>query len=407
MRNKVLTGLLAFAVAFGLWVYVVTFISISSDRRYNNVPVTLQGEAVLRERSLMVTTQEFPNVTLNLLGSRTELDKLNSSNITLYADVSKIYEEGIYDVRLTPSYPSDVSENNLSVQDMKPLTVSIEIKKWASKTVPVDVIYTGTLPETYIADKENKILDTETITISGPEIVLDTIHVAQIEVNLNDRVENINEAFHYKLCKRDGEAVDAKLVTTDVESITLNLRIARMKEVPLLLTVIDGGGATKDTAQIKIEPETIGISGSDYLLDGIESIELGSIDLNEIPIDTEMTLPFKLPEGVINESGISEAKVTVRFPTLSTKTITVTKFKTINVPKGFSAKMITKALEVQMRGPKKKIDSLEASNLTVLVDLSEAQSGVVKIKAEITCNISDVSAVGIYSVSATVNESGK
>ena len=404
MRNKILYGILAFVIAFALWMYVVTVVNTTSDRTYNNISVSLEGESFLKERNLMVITKDIPEAILNLEGARTELDKLNSSNITLSLDVSKIYEEGNHKIYLSPSYPGDVSDNSLSVLEIKPQAINLEVVKAATKDVPVTVVYTGTLPESYIADKENKILDQETVTITGPESVVKTISVAQIEVDLTDRVENISEQFLYKLCKRNGTPVDAEFITTDVEAISLNLRIARIKEIPLMLTVVDGGGATKDNTEIKIEPESIGISGSDALLEGIENIELGTIDLNEIPRDTELTLPIKLPDGVINETGVSEARVTVQFPGLATKTLTVTNFKTVNVPKGYTAKLITQVLEVQIRGPQETIDTLESSELTALVDFKDAQSGMVKVKAEITSDIVDIGAVGTYTVSATVSE---
>lgn len=406
MRNRIITVLLSVVIALGLWIYVVTVVNPASDRRYNSIPVTLQGESVLRERSLMVTTLDLPNVSMNLKGNRTELDKLNSSNIVLFADVSKIYEEGTHEIRLTPSYPGDVSANSISVQDMKPTSITIQVEKWASKTVPVEVAYTGTLPKTYIADKENKILEQEEVSISGPESVIKKIAVAQIEVNLDDRVENINEAFQYKLCQKNGKGVDAQLVTTNVESVTLRLRIARMKEVPLHVSVKDGGGATAETVKIKIEPETIGISGSDSLLEDIEAIDLGTIDLNEIPRDTELTFPIKLIDGVINESGVDEAKVSVSFPSLATKTVTITKFKTVNVPQGLKPKLITKALEVQVRGPKEVIDDVTSADFVASVDFANEKAGPVKLKTKITSITTNVGVVGNYTVSANLSENG-
>ena len=105
MKNKILKALLSLAIALSLWAYAVTVVSPNSDRHYNNVSVTLQGESLLRERGLMITTQEFPTVSLHLEGSRTDLDKLNNANITLTADVSRIYDPGTHSLRFTPTYP--------------------------------------------------------------------------------------------------------------------------------------------------------------------------------------------------------------------------------------------------------------------------------------------------------------
>ena len=94
MKNKFAAALFSLIVAFGIWLYVITTVSPGSEDTFSNIPVTLQNEAALSERGLMVTTQDVPTVTLRLSGNRSDLIKLNSSNIVLTADLSGIYEPG-------------------------------------------------------------------------------------------------------------------------------------------------------------------------------------------------------------------------------------------------------------------------------------------------------------------------
>ena len=406
MKNKILKALLSLAIALSLWAYAVTVVSPNSDRHYNNISVTLQGETLLRERGLMITTQEFPTVSLHLEGSRTDLDKLNNANIALTADVSKIYDPGTHSLRFTPTYPGEVASSGITVLSQNPVSISVEVEEWESKTVPVDVQYTGTLPEAYIADTENRELSVESVAISGPKSTIDQIAAARIDVDLSKRTESIREEFQYTLCDNAGKAVDAQLVTTDVDSITLDLRIAQMKEIALSLNVVDGGGATGATTEIAIEPATIRVSGSASQLEGLENFELGSIDLKEMAEDAVLTFPIKLPEGLENETGVTEATVTVKFSNLATKSLKITNFKLINVPKGLNVRLITQVLEVQMRGPKGQIDKLEAKDLVAVVDMTDAQIGTVKVNAQITADNLEVGAVGTYPVSATVQNAG-
>ena len=81
MKNKLLTGLLSVGIALVLWLYVVTVVSPNSDNHYYNIPVNIQGEAVLQDRGLMITSGELPVISLHLEGNRTDLNKINSSNI--------------------------------------------------------------------------------------------------------------------------------------------------------------------------------------------------------------------------------------------------------------------------------------------------------------------------------------
>ena len=55
MKNKFLSLLLAFAVAFGLWLYVITVVSPESEKTYYDIPVVLQNKEILAQRGLMIT----------------------------------------------------------------------------------------------------------------------------------------------------------------------------------------------------------------------------------------------------------------------------------------------------------------------------------------------------------------
>ena len=66
--------------------------------------------------------------------------------------------------------------------------------------------------------------------------------------------------------------------------------------------------------------------------------------------------------------------------------------------------LITKALEITVRGPKAKIDAIKETDIAVTVDFSAAEPGTETKQAVITPdpNFAEVGAVGAYSVSATV-----
>lgn len=402
MKNKLVTALISVALALAVWIYVVTVVSPNSDKHFYNIPVVTQGEALLQERGLMITETDISTTSLHLEGSRIDLNKLSSSNITVTLDVSKIYEAGTHNLTYSVGYPGDVASNAITVLSKNPSAVKVVVEERVSKTVPLEIQYNGTLAEDFVADKENIDLDVEGIAVAGPKSVVDQITKAVIALDLEGRSESLSDKFTYMLCNEANEPVDAEMVVTDVAEVALTLRIARVKEISLQLNVINGGGATTETSVITIDPPTILISGSDALLEGLDSLELGTVNLGELAADTEMTFPIKLPEGVANETGVTEATVNVSFPELATKTLTVKNITAINVPQGFKAELITKALEIVVRGPKEKIEALTEENITVTVDFTGAQSGTVKLKAEINCTDPELGAVGSYTVSATV-----
>lgn len=406
MKNKLLTALLSVVIALGIWLYVVTVVSPNSDKNYYNIPVVTQSEALLLERGLMITGTDTSSISLHLEGSRIDLNKLNSSNITVTVDVSKIYEAGTHSLTYTVTPPGDVASNAITVLSKSPSTITVVVEERITKAVPIEVQYSGSLAENFMADKENKQLDVENITIAGPKSVVEQISVATIAVDLEGKSESISDQFTYTLCNENREPVDAQMVTTDVASVNMTLKIMRVKEIALEVNVIEGGGATLENTKITISPETMWVSGSDNLLEGMDSLELGTINLADLLTNVTIAFPVKLPEGMTDESGVTEAMVDVTLPELATKTVTVKNFKAINIPAGLDVEIITKSLEIQLRGPKDQIEKIQESDIVVTVDFTDAQTGAVKIKAQISCGDLNVGAIGSYTVSATVRDEG-
>jgi YbbR domain-containing protein len=402
MKSKLVTELISALIALAVWVYVVTVVSPNSDKHFYNVPVVAQGEALLTERGLMITHTDVTTTDLHLEGSRIDLNKLSSSNITATMDVSKIYEAGVHNLTYTPTFPGDVPSSAFTVLSKNPGVVKVTVEDRISKVVPLEIRYTGSIAEDFIADKENIEMSVEGVTVTGPKSVVDQIKTAVITLNIDGRNESLSDKFAYTLCDAEGLPVNAEMIVTDVAEVSLTLRILRVKEIELKVNVIEGGGATNQNCVITIDQTTIRISGSDVLLEGLNSLELGTVNLGELTEETTLTFPIKLPAGVNNETGVTEVTVQVSFPELETKKFTVKNIVAVNVPQGYELDLITKALEVLVRGPKENLDRLTEADIIVTVDFTGVEPGTVKVKVQIHCEDPLVGAVGAYTVSAVV-----
>ena len=389
MKNKVLYMLLSVLVAFSLWLYVVTVVSPGSEETYYNVQVVLQNENILEERGLMITS-DLETVNLTLSGNRTDLNKLDSSNIQVLVNAATIEAAGTHRLDYSVSYPSTVNGNDITRTGQSTNMITLKTEKRITKRVDVVAEYIGSVPEGFIADKENAVLDYESVEISGPESVVEKIAQARIQVDLNGKNMTVAGQYVYDLCDERGNPVDVERVTTNVEAVNLTVKVQRVKEIKLNVQTVYGGGVTEKNSTVTVEPQTIRISGSDALLEGLDVLELGSVDLGEILEDTTLTFPITLPEGVTNETGVTEATVAV--------------IQAVNVPAGMEVDMITQALEITVRGPSLLIDSITEKDVTVTVDFADAQPGTATMRATVTfaSNYADAGTVGSYVVSATL-----
>ena len=409
MKRKIMTAGLAILIAFGLWVYVVTVVRPESSKTYYNIPVVLEGESILTGRDLMIVGGKNATVTMEVYGNRTDLDKINSGNITIVADLTRIDKAGEVELSYDYSFPGDVASGALSVLNRNPGTITLMVEERVSKEIEVIPTFVGVAPDSsmYIVDKGNLALDHPTVKITGPESVLAKIDHAKIEVDLTGRNETFIDNYPITLCDKNGEGVNAELVTASVAEVRGELKIEYYKDLPLTVTIEAGGGATEDTCKRHYSPETIRVSGNQKVLSKLSSIHLGTIKLGELDKPTAVPFTIVLNEGLTNQSGLTEAKVYVTFPELETKTFTVSKIQALNVPEGMEYELITQALMVTVRGPKEEISKLNLNDITITIDFADAVAGTATFKPVITIDskkFPNSGAAGIYTVSATLTD---
>ncbi len=400
-KNKILTLLISFLIAVGLWLYVVTSVSPGDTAPLNNIPVTLTNEDTLKTRGLMLLEGKDQTVSLQLYGNRTDLWKLNRENVKITADLSAITEAGEYDLRYMEVFPDEVS--GVTVQNRTPSRIHVNVVEYAEKNVPVVLNYTGDLAEGLLLDKENAELDYNTISVSGPKETVERIAGASITVDRTDLTETLDASYRYTLVDDQGEPVDAGKITTNTEEVRLHLPVEHIKETPLKVQIVAGGGATAETTTIRITPSTINISGSQEALDQITELNLGTLDLSTIAGTKKLEFPIVLPENVTNQTGVSTAQVEVSFKDLMTKTFSVDKFIAINLPEGLKSTVLTQKVEITVRGPKTSISSVSLADIVATVDYAGQDTGTVTVPLTISVTgHSDVGAVGKYSISVTL-----
>lgn len=406
MKNKIAAAALSIFLATLMWLYVITTVSPGSKETYYNIPVVLSNESVLAERGLMITYQSASTATLVLSGNRTDLSKVDQSNITLKADLSAIYEPGNQiALTYTTSFPGNVASNAFVVESKSPGRIYLNVERRISKSIPVEVKWIGSVPDGFIADRDNKLLEYPTIQITGPQSVTDQIEKAVIEVDLTDQRESISRDCAYTLCTGEGEPVDAGLITTNTEQIHLEVKIQRVKDVLLTYHLVEGGGAKAENAEITLSMDKIRVSGSEAALELMgDQLVVGTIDLTEIEQDTTKTFSIPLEEGITNLTGVTEVSVSIHLTGLSTKEFLIRQINVVNVPEGLEVELFTQELAMTVRGPREQIAKLDAEDVMVVVDFTGAEVGTATfpVRAVFTDGFRDVGIYRSESVSASV-----
>ena len=402
MKSNIWRIVLSVLISLGLWLYVVTVVTPEAEDTFYDIPISYQND-ILEERGLMVVS-ETPTVTVKVKGNRSDLNELNANNITVLVDLAAIQAPGTQ--MLTPKviYPGNMAVETIS---QNPNVLQLKVENRIKKPIPIRLEFLGAVPEGFIADKDNPVMDTAVVEVVGPQSSMDLIDHATIQVDLDDKTESIVGAFQYVLCDEAGEPVDAEMVTTNVEEVNLSVKIQAIKEVPLTVNLVDGGGATKDSCKLELTRDSIWVSGNEARLRDLESVELGTVNLSDLKEETNtMVFEIILPDGVTNMTGETEVTATISFPDLVRKKLTISKnkFVTTGVPEGTEVVWITEMVEVELRGPSALMKKLSEKDITVSVDFTDEELGGVSKVPKITLGsgYADVGAISVSAITATL-----
>lgn len=376
MKNKILTILLSVAIAFGLWLYVITYEYTQIEYTFYNVEVQLLGESTLNDRGLMIASESERTVDLTISGKRSDISKLKSSDITVLVDLSAIHEAGQRTLSYDVSFPGDVQNSALEIVRRSPESVQLTIADWESKEIPVNPEVLGTPADGFIVDEDSITVSHKTVNISGPKDLLDNIREGKVFVDMDGADETKEQSVKLTLCDKDGNPVEGDLrkVVVATSNIQVKVPILQIKEIPLLLPVIPGGGLTEADVKLSISTGKITVTGP-VTADLPDSITLGQIDLAKVKEGfTNREYTFELPAGVnIEGNQGTTVFVSLTLPETDTLTLTVpnTQITVSDVPEGYAADP-GGTLEITLRGVKGVFNGFKTSDVSVIVDIDGA-----------------------------------
>lgn len=398
--SRILWVIVSILASFLLWVYVTVTAGDDIQETYRDIPVEYRNlSSVSAQSGVVISEGSEVYVSVRVTGSRQELAKLKKNPLTASIDFSRYSSIGSHSVIPDISFPQGIDTNNVAVVATIPSTITFVVDR--ANTVPVEIrgSFVGSVAEGFSA--EPMIFEPSTVTISGAASQINQVAYAYIEIDRDNVDKTIEFDSSYVLVDKDGnEMVDSNIVKTP-ETVLVTLPITATKELPLSVDLVYGAGATEENVKITYEPKSILVAGDVEVLDGINKISVGTIDLTSFSFTNEDTYKIVLDNGLTNLTGRTEVKITVQVIGLETKQFTVTNISTANLPAGRTATVVTESVVVTLRGDPAVLSQIQANNIRVVADLTDwsVNSGVVEPTAKVYVDgFTDVGAVGEYKV---------
>ena len=404
-KYDLLTLVISFVLAVGLWCYVMNQENPTRSLEYRNINVQLQGaDDLYNTYNLSVIEGAESTVDVRVSAQTSRLANLTASQIKVVANLSdSISTPGTYDL----AYEVILPESGMTCTESNPSTVSVTVDRIETKTVPVEVEISGESPKEYkIGEPE---LQTDTVSITGPENELDRVAKAVVELDAKNLKQSISDvSSEYTLVDSNGSSIDMTNISREATRVKVSVPVLRVREVPLTVSLTPEDDIESKNASVKLSSDTVKIQGDPDAVGAITSIEVGSININNAENGDSFTFAITPPTGITLADGQESSVRAV----LSMDSTEQRKFEVTNITVNDTAESGAKTVELQTQklavmlvGTKKTLDQLDSSQIHVeaQVDSSELTAGKHKVGVTIeTPNAVSVS--GSYSVEVSIRE---
>ena len=391
-----------------IWIYMTSIKTDEVKLTFRGIKVELVGEDTLRSsKNMVITDLDSATVNVDLTGPRRIIASLTPEDLTAVIDVNKLSRAAYTTQQYTIAFPNGVDSSKIAVSRKMPDTVSFVVSPLNTKTIQVRGSFDGSLAEGYTA--ETPVFAPATVTVSGPDAYLKNVSYAWVSF-AKDSVDSTyrDEEAPIVLMNENNEACSTVGLTCSQDTVVATLPLLQVKEVPITVDLVAGGGAFEENTVVKIEPSSVTLAGDSAILSGINKILLDTVDLTSFASTYSEVYTIPIDNGLKNLTGATEAKVSIEILNLETKKFNVKNISYMGVTEGFEAELITESIEVTVRGTAEQLSQLRRENIRAVADLTDFNESVgnysptVKIQVD---GFTDVGAIlGPYTVSVEIRK---
>lgn len=380
LTNNLGFKILAVIFAFALWLVVYNIDDPQKTSTFTTNVIIENADAVTDDNKYFEVMDGTNTVSFSVTAKRSVLDKLEDSDFTATADMSRLVlgedgTTGSVEIEISCSRNSSSLKYNGSSKYLK---VSLEELMTKQFVVTVDV--QGTVAEGY-ALGDVSVSNPNVLKVSGPASlvsqiasVVATIDVEGMPVSLSDNVVPV-------LYDADGNEIDTTKLTLSNETVTISAKILNTKEVPLNFSTSGTPLGNNTVRGIQCEPETVRLKGSSAALNPVTSIDIPAevLDVSGATSDLTTTVDITeyLPEGVeLADNSDATVSVTVLIEAYLTRDYTLPASNiTVNGLGDAYTLSYAKNVTISIGGLQSDLDALSAADLKGTIDVSGLSEG--------------------------------
>ncbi|MBQ2675812.1 MAG: hypothetical protein IJF54_00225 [Clostridia bacterium] len=372
MRNNRVLFIFSLICAIAIWISV-------SPTKQVKIPVTVNiatENTAVGTLGLQIIEGQGQSVDVEVQGEWYVLSRLTEKDIKITVDMEGVTKAGDYELKISATKAT--SGANFSIVKVVPDKLKVNFDYTLPKIVPIIAKAEGIK----VDDKSGLRLgtvrpDVESIEITGPQSVVDTIDHAVAEVTEKATLDNTGSyKTNIKFINKKGEEVDASKLTLPFNEVNVVVPVNKPKTLSVVVSFSNQPEYFKNSPiSYTLSEDEINVLGPPDVIDTLNAVDLGTINFKDIsPTNNTFTYKLNLPTGVEEENDISEIVVTVDTSRIRSRTLDVSKFVIINKPSDKTVTTITNKKTVTIAGVLDAINSIKASDLYLEFDYNDLQN---------------------------------
>lgn len=376
----------AFILALAVWISAVSSNDPLEERAF---PEAIPIEIIGQDSNLVLTSNVPPSVSLVMSAPRSIWTQLTNEQgaVRAIVDLSGL-GAGTHilpvQVQIVPRPVRKISQS--------PQSITLTMERLANKEMPIVLVQRGNPAVGYQADEPT--MSRSVVTITGPESQVNRVTEVRAVVDINQAVETIVRTINLQALDANDVPVNGLSLVPD--RVTINQVITQRfgyRNVVVKVVVIGQIANGYRLTNISVFPPAVTVFSADpqIVSDLPGFIETEPLDINNIKDDLDISLALNLPPGVSVVGEQTEVLVRVGVAAIeSSLTLLNIPVEITGLQPGLRAEISPNTVTVILSGPIALLDRLRASDVRVVVDLSEVGEGTFQLEPEVEVLITEV-----------------
>lgn len=407
--NNTFVMVLSVLASVLVWIVVAYNVDTTIPSTIRDVPVIVNvGDSNLQRLGLSPVNDvnEF-TVDIEVVGPRATVGNIKLSEIQVEAKLNNVTAPGTYELTLEVI---DVRNRQFEVKSVYPETIKIRFDHTVTKKFDIDLKTSGVhILDGYIMEEEY--LYPTVIEVTGPATEMERISGASAELVLENPIsESATYDVPIVLTDDDGNAVESPYFKTSADTAAVTMPVLKKKIVPVTFDYVNvPDGFDIDVIDYTLSPSEIEIAGPENILDTMNELHLGYIDMRTLAPDMNMFYKLTLPPSFISVEDIEEINLQFRPDKFAEKELNIDSdsIYVINASDKYEVTIQSKSVSgVTVYGPAEHLDSITEKDLVAQINMSriEYKLGQVTVPVDIVIpGKNDCWAYGShYTVRATI-----